>query len=103
LIQQFSEPVAVSEEAARALLAHTVNPVYPPEARAQKLHGAVVLQVEVGRGGRVEDVKIIRGYFVLSQAASAAVRLWRFQPYTVNGRAVAIETTITINFSDPPR
>ena len=29
-IQQFSEPVTVSEEAARALLVHTVNPVYPP-------------------------------------------------------------------------
>jgi hypothetical protein len=28
-IQQFSEPVTVSEEAARALLVHTVNPVYP--------------------------------------------------------------------------
>jgi TonB family protein len=102
VIQQFSEPVAVSEEAARALLVHTVNPVYPPEALAQKLHGAVVLQAVVGRDGIVEDVKIVRGYFVLGRAAIAAVKQWRFQPYSVNGHAAATQTVITINFSYPP-
>jgi len=101
-IQQFSEPVAVSEEAARALLVHTVTPVYPPEALAQKLHGAVVLQAVVGRDGIVEDVKIVRGYFVLGRAAIAAVKQWRFQPYSVNGHAAATQTVITINFSYPP-
>jgi TonB family protein len=101
-IQQFSEPVTVSEEAARALLVHTVTPVYPPEALAQKLHGAVVLQTLVGRDGLVEDVKIVRGYFVLGRAATAAVKQWRFQPYSVNGHAAATQTVITINFSYPP-
>jgi protein TonB len=101
-IQQFSEPVAMSEEAARALLVHTVNPVYPPEALAQKLHGAVVLQAVVGRDGSVEDLKIVRGYFVLGRAAIAAVKQWRFQPYSVDGHAVSTQTTITINFSYPP-
>ncbi len=101
-IQQFSEPVAVSEEAARALLVHTVNPVYPPEALAQKLHGAVVLQTVVGRDGLVEDVKLVRGYFVLGRAAIAAVKQWRFQPYSLNGHAAATQTMITINFSYPP-
>jgi TonB family protein len=102
LAQQSSEPVAVSEEAARALLVHTVNPVYPPEALPQKLHGAVVLQALVGRDGSVEDLKIVRGNFVLSRAAIAAVKQWRFQPYTLNGHAAATQTVITINFSDPP-
>ncbi len=100
--QQFSEPVAVSEDAARALLVHTVNPVYPPEALAQKLHGAVVLQAQVGRDGSVEDLKIVRGNFVLCRAAIAAVKQWRFQPYTLNGHAAATQTVITINFSYPP-
>jgi len=100
--QPFSEPVAVSEDAARALLVHTVNPVYPPEALAQKLHGAVVLQAQVGRDGSVEDLKIVRGNFVLCRAAIAAVKQWRFQPYTLNGHAAATQTVITINFSYPP-
>jgi len=56
-IQQFSEPVALSEEAARAMLVHSVNPVYPSEALAQKLHGPVVLQAVIGRDGSVEDLE----------------------------------------------
>ena len=100
--QQFSEPVAISEEAARALLVNTVNPVYPPEALAQKLHGAVVLQALVGRDGSVEDLKIVRGNFVLCRAAIAAVKQWRFQPYSQNGHAAATQTVITIDFNAPP-
>jgi protein TonB len=100
--QESSEPVAVSEEAERALLVHTVNPVYPPEALAQKLRGPVVLQARVGRDGSVEDLKIVRGYFILGRAAIAAVKQWRFQPYSINGHAAATQTVITVNFSDPP-
>ena len=62
-----------------------MNPDYPPEALAQKLHGPVVLQATIGRDGSVEDLKIIRGYFVLGKAAIAAVKQWRFQPYMLNG------------------
>jgi TonB family protein len=101
-IRQSSEPVVVSEQAARALLVHTVNPVYPPEALAQKLHGPVVLQAVIGRDGTVEDLKLVRGYFVLGRAAIAAVKQWRFQPYSANGHASATQTVITINFSYPP-
>jgi periplasmic protein TonB len=101
-IRQSNEPVVVSEQAARALLVHTVNPVYPPEALAQKLHGPVVLQAVIGRDGAVEDLKLVRGYFVLGRAAIAAVKQWRFQPYSANGHASATQTVITINFSYPP-
>ena len=101
-IPQFSEPVALSEEAARAMLIHIVNPVYPAEALAQKLHGPVVLQAIIGRDGSVEDLKIVRGYFILGRAAISAVRQWRFQPYSVSGHAAAMQTVITVNFSYPP-
>jgi TonB family protein len=101
-VQQFNEPVTVSEEAERALLVHTVNPIYPAAALAQKLHGSVVLQARIGRDGSVEDLKIVRGYFILAQAAIAAVKQWRFQPYTLSGHAAATQTIITLNFSYPP-
>ncbi len=102
MMQQSSEPVAVSEAAARAMLLHTVDPVYPAEAVAQKLQGPVVLQALVGRDGSVEDLKIVRGYFVLGKAAIAAVKQWKFQPYSLNGHAASTQTVITINFSYPP-
>jgi TonB family protein len=101
-VQQFSEPVTLSEEAARALLVHTVNPVYPPEGVAQKLQGPVVLQAVIARDGSVEDLKLVRGYFILGRAAIAAVKQWRFQPYSINGHAAATQTVITINFTYPP-
>jgi len=101
-IQSFSEPVALSEQAARARLIHAVDPVYPQEGMGQKLQGAVVLQALIARDGSVEDLKIVRGYFVLGRAAIAAVKQWRFQPYTLNGRAASTQTVITINFSFPP-
>jgi len=100
--QQFSEPVSVSEDAARALLVHSVNPTYPTEAMAQKLHGPVVLAATIGRDGQVEDLKIVRGYFILGKAAIAAVKQWRFQPYTLNGKPAQTQTMITINFTYPP-
>ena len=99
--QQFSEPVPISEDAARALAIHTVSPVYPPEAQAQKLQGSVVLQAIIGRDGNVQDLKIVRGYFLLGKAAIAAVKQWQFKPYTVNGRPAATQTSITLKFAPP--
>ncbi len=84
------------------MLVHSVNPVYPSEALAQKLHGRVVLQAVIGRDGSVEDLKIVRGYFILGRAAITAVKQWRFQPYSISGHAAATQTVITINFSYPP-
>jgi periplasmic protein TonB len=100
-IQQISEPVAISEEAARTMLLHSVEPIYPPEGLAQKLHGPVVLQAVIGRDGGVEDLKFVRGYFILGRAAIAAVKQWRFQPYVLNGRPAATQTVITVNFAAP--
>jgi protein TonB len=100
--QQFSEPISMSEDAARARLLESVPPAYPQEGLAQKLHGPVVLRALIGRDGSVEDLKIVQGYFILGRAAIAAVKQWRFQPYTAGGHAVSTQTQITINFSYPP-
>lgn len=100
--QQTGEPVHLTEESARALLTQSVTPAYPPEAIAQKLQGPVVLQVAIARDGSVQDVKLVKGYFVLAKTAIAAVKQWRFKPYSVNGRPLETQTVITINFTYPP-
>jgi TonB family protein len=97
------EPVHLNEDAARARVVHSVDPVYPTEAIPQKLHGTVVLQALIGRDGSVQDLKLVRGYFVLGRAAIAAVKQWRFRPSSFNGRPVEAQTLITVNFSYPPR
>jgi TonB family protein len=101
-LQQYGEPVHLSEDSARALVLQSVDPVYPPEALPQKLQGTVVLQAVIGRDGSVQDLKLVRGYFVLGRAAIAAVKQWRFRPYSQNGHTLETQTVITINFSYPP-
>jgi protein TonB len=100
-IPEFNEPVVLSEDTARAMLLHSVDPAYPREAAQQKMQGPVVLEATIGRDGSVEDLKIVRGYFVLSRAAIAAVKQWRFKPYVQNGRAAEVQTTLTIDFGRP--
>jgi TonB family protein len=99
--QTFTEPVPLSEETERSMLLRSVNPDYPAEAVPQKLHGSVVLQATIGRDGSVEDLKIVRGYFILGKAAIAAVKQWQFKPYTLNGHAARTLTVLTVNFDSP--
>ena len=101
-IPQVSEPVQLTEGAARELSVHTVDAVYPREAMPQKLRGTVVLQAVIGWDGTVQDVKIVRGYFLLARAAVAALKQWRFRPYNFNNAPVSFKTQITMNFSSPP-
>jgi len=97
-----SGPVQLTEQAARALILHSVEAAYPTEALEQRLQGPVVLQARIGCDGNVQELKIVRGYFVLGKAAVAAVQQWKFRPYNVNGHPVETETEITVNFNAPP-
>ena len=95
------EPVNLPESAARELLAQSLDPEYPAAARAGGLRGSVVLQVLIGRDGAVQDAKFLQGSLVFARAAVDAVKQWRFKPYSMNGRAVSVQSVITLNFKPP--
>ena len=95
------EPVNLPESAARDLLAQSVDPQYPVAAKASGQRGSVVLQVLVGRDGAVQEVKFLQGSLMFARAAIDAVRQWRFKPYSMNGRAVSVQSVITLNFRPP--
>lgn len=76
-----------------------VNPVYPPEAREAGIQGVVILEAVIGRDGKVERAAVIRSIPELDQAALDAVLQWEFEPTTVNGKAVRVQMTVTINFT----
>ncbi|MGC2182546.1 MAG: TonB family protein [Terriglobales bacterium] len=95
------EPVSLSEELSRRLLLQKVLPTYPEQAVKARLQGPVVLQAWIGRDGTIQDLKLVRGSFLLGQAAYRAVKQWRYQPYLVNGRAVEAETFVTVDFRLP--
>ena len=95
------EPVTLSEELAQKLVLQKVSPSYPERALKAGLQGSVVLQAWIARDGTIRDLKLIRGSFLLGQAAYKAVKQWRYQPYLLNGQAVETQTYVTVDFRLP--
>jgi TonB family protein len=79
-----------------------VAPVYPADAKANKIQGAVVLDAIIGKDGAIKDLHILSGPPELTTAALEAVRRWTYKPYLLNGDPTEVETTITVNFSLSP-
>jgi protein TonB len=74
-------------------------PVYPPMARIAHVQGVVILEAVLDIHGRVESVSVLRSFPLLDQAAVDAVRQWRFTPALLNGEAVPVVMTVTVNFT----
>jgi TonB family protein len=75
-----------------------VNAIYPPQARAVGQQGVVVLEALVGADGSVQDLKVMSGPPLLRQSAMDAVRRWKYQPFKLNGKAIAAQTQVQVEF-----
>ncbi len=91
--------VRVSQGVSQGNLINQVKPVYPQIAKNARIQGAVVLQAEINKGGTIENLRVISGHPMLVPSALEAVKQWRYKPYYLNGEPVAVETTITVNFT----
>jgi protein TonB len=58
-----------------------------------------VLKALISPTGDVENLSLISGHPMLVQAAMDAVKQWKYRPYLLNGKAVTVETQITVNFT----
>ena len=90
--------VQVPADAMEQRVVYRAMPEYPQLARRAGVQGTVVLDTVVNAKGAVAQTKLVSGPEVLSQAAMDAVRWWRYEPYVVNGRPAAVETTVAVNF-----
>ena len=87
----------------RALkLVQRVAPEYPMLAQQARVQGMVILDAKVGPDGRVTSVDVLAGNPLLTSAAIAAVRQWRYQPLLLNGMPAAFVLNVTISFSFAP-
>lgn len=91
--------VRVSQGVTSGLLMKKVTPQYPPLARQARIQGAVVLHAVIGKDGKVQNLQVVSGHPMLTQAAIQAVRQWQYKPYFLNGQPVEVDTSITVNFS----
>jgi TonB family protein len=89
-------PVDSAEQEARRV--KEVKPVYPDIARQAGIEGIVSMQVIINKDGAVERVKVLSGEQALRQAATNAVRQWRYQPFVLNGNPMPVVTTINLKF-----
>lgn len=77
------------------------KPTYPSRSRQYEEEGTVVLRVLVkddGTAGTIE-IKSSSGYALLDESAKAAVRAWRFNPATSDGKPVSEWFLVPIPFT----
>jgi TonB family protein len=90
--------VQLSPEIADGLLLDRVEPEYPDAARRARVQGSVTIDVLIGTDGRVLEANMVGGNPQLADAAAAAVRKWRYKPYSVNGQKVSVRTQVPVTF-----
>jgi TonB family protein len=75
------------------------EPEFSEEARIKKFQGEVTLLVTIGTDGRARNLTVVRSLGMgLDQKALDAVRTWRFDPARKDGRPVAVQMNIIVNF-----
>jgi len=74
-----------------------VLPDYPPEARKAGVWGDVVMDVTLKDDGSVEEVNVIVGNPLLVEAATSAVKQWRYR--TSAGKSQQSKFVVVVSFS----
>ncbi len=93
-----AEPIKIKGDAQPPTLIKKVAPVYPEEARKQRIEGTVILEATVDVKGAVQSVKILRSVPALDQAAIDAVKQWVYEPTLIDGKPRAVVFTVTVRF-----
>ena len=75
------------------------EPSFSDEARKSKAQGIVLLMLVVGKDGHPYDIHVGQSLGMgLDEKAIEAVNRWRFRPGTLNGRPVATQIAVQVDF-----
>jgi TonB family protein len=79
----------------------SVNTKYPPEAKAAKIEGTVVVNFLVSRAGKIENVKVVKSVHPALDAEAVRVvsTMPDWSPGKQNGKPVDVYYSIPIEFS----
>jgi len=75
-----------------------VRPQYPPQARAEGLEGAVVMDILIDEKGKVRQASLVEGPEIFRAGALEAIKKFLFRPAQVDGSAVAVRIRYTLKF-----
>jgi TonB family protein len=80
-----------------------VDPKYPPELKAEKVEGEVVLYAVIRKDGSVDSIQLVQGLDPqLDENAMEALGRWKFQPAARHGEPVELVAIVHIPFHAPP-
>jgi len=75
------------------------DPEYSEEARKAKFMGVCALSLIVGADGRPRDIEVARSVGLgLDEKAIEAVKMWKFDPATKDGKPVAVKINVEVTF-----
>jgi periplasmic protein TonB len=75
-----------------------VAPLYPELAQRARVEGVVIIEAVIAVDGTVRDARVLRSVALLDRAAIDAVKQWRYAPTRLNGVAVPVIVTVTVQF-----
>jgi TonB family protein len=93
-----SAPLPIGGDVKVARLISSVPPVYPQMARSQRVGGEVTIDALIDVAGHVTATRVLSGPALLHDAATNAVKQWKYQPATLNGVPTATHLTVTVQF-----
>ena len=96
--------ISIGGNVQAAKLLRQTRPEYPAHMKSAGITGLVVLQAVIGREGEVIKLESISPdvHPYLVEAATAAVKQWKYQPTLLNGVPVEVITIINVNFTLAP-
>lgn len=85
-------------EVVKGELIEAPQPVYPDEAKEQKIEGMVTVRIVIDEEGKVISAKVASGHQLLHSASREAAFKARFKPTTVGGTPAKVTGAMTYNF-----
>ena len=76
-----------------------VAPELPAGAKNEEADGVVILELRIDVNGEVTDARVVQSNPALDGAAIDAATRWRYEPTMVDGVAVPIVMTVTVEFT----
>ena len=67
-------------------------------AKSQHVSGNVLVDALIDPTGRVTSMSVVSGPTLLHQAAMDALKQWKYQPASLDGKAVPMHLAVTIRF-----
>jgi len=93
------EVMSVDQQTLEQHVDHRVAPLYPPIAKAARIQGTVVFDVQIGVTGKIESMKFVSGPAMLQQAAADCLKQWTYHPFEKDGSPAAANGRVSIEFS----